>query len=118
MDKLPDEMFNKIISYLDCIEFTKYNQINKLANKMCKCKIVTYKDLYGCTIHSNNKYKIIIKLKGYSDNGTIHFKSSEDLNIAKPYIYKLGRTVSHFCCSNTGVTFFPKDGMRRYDGFY
>ena len=118
MDKVPDEIFKKIINYLGCTEFVRYDLLCKLAQKNCKCNIIKFKCLYGCTYHSSNKYEIVKKLINYNDNGTIHFKTSEDLNIAKPYVCKLGRTVSHFCCGNTGVTFYSKDGIRRYDGFY
>ena len=111
---ITDDVIKIILEYVGCLEFTKFNIINKEFNKIynslqTKCKCLKYKNLISCSKH-NNGYSHIIKILNQFGSGkkSIHFDTLEDMEIAKPYIYELG-TISHFCCGGKGVMFLDQE---------
>ena len=114
---IPLFLVYKINKYLSCQEKEIFNNFMKVSGKnidfmnIYKCRIIKYKNdhkLNCCEIHGN-EYVIdaITNLNiATKDNNlsTIHFKSQQSLQIAKPYLSFFG-TISHYCCNDTGVMY-------------
>lgn len=106
-------LFNIIIDYL-CIKnnaqiYICSKKFYKFFYKFNKCKVIFYKDLTACKIHSNYKLlEVIRKLNKASNNpgkvGSIHFDTKDDLEIAKKYLPNFG-LITKYCCSGKGVMY-------------
>lgn len=103
---LNEDVLKYIISYVNCS--SKLYLVNKFFYNNFKCRIIKYKKLCTCLLHKNyDLYNVIRELKRHKIDKNIksmHFDSSNQLEIAKPYLSLFG-DVSHYCCSNTGVMF-------------
>ena len=124
---IPEDCINIIISYIGCIKKNKYFKICKVLNKK-NCIPSCYKDLSCCSVHENKSdMKHIIDILNNETHHiiqntlktarnmlphnkdmlrSIHFRSLECMEIAKPYVCLLGK-ISHFCCNGKGVMFLP-----------
>jgi hypothetical protein len=105
-------LFTTILEYL-CINNKQINICSKKFNnklKKCKkCKVIFYKDLSACEIHSNYKLlRIVRKLNKAKENpgkvGSIHFTTKEELEIAKKYLSDFG-LITKYCCNGKGVMY-------------
>tara|TARA_B100000900_G_scaffold372846_1_gene353032 strand:- start:122 stop:514 length:393 start_codon:yes stop_codon:yes gene_type:complete len=112
MNSFPLEILYLINNCLCCKDKSILNYVSKVFYKKDNCCIIEYiqgnKKLEFCKIHGDKKIKnIILKLKNADRQkkiNTIHFDSSESLEIAKPFLEKYG-LISHYCCDNTGVMY-------------
>ena len=112
MDILDEYISRYIISFLDC-EFDIY-KVNKFFCKEYKCRKIDLNIVKKCLcrIHGDRDYfyseKILNRYIKKKKISAIHFKNKRQLEIAKPFLRKIGR-VSHYCCDNVGVMFITED---------
>ena len=97
---------------------------NKYTEKDCKKILFKYNHMLSCcNLHGNKDLLDTIKtLNKYNidkEVSTIHFKTTQSLNFAKPFLYLYGK-ISHYCCGNKGVMFETDDEgkMENITGVY
>ena len=120
--QLPNEIYIKIINYIDCNNKIKIKLISKkFKNLNINCFFIKYFTLKECSIHGEkNLIDAITKLKNaqsfYKKNIKIkylHFINKKSLKIAYNYLWHFGY-ISDICCNGTGIIY---NDTSQYDKF-
>ena len=121
MNNIPDDVIWNITEFLDCADALLSRIYSPSFNTHCKCIASHFGEpenrIYGCAIHVKRHpvSNVISTLMNTPEKPvSIHFRTIQEMNIAKPYLSYFGG-IHNKCCNDLGVMYI--DSNRFLEGY-